>query len=82
MQTINMIMSFFFLLRQGTQKNIACPGSLYKNNKNKTYIHWFDVSCSKDALFTGCIQSDRNSVCFRNKSLSYLGVTSILRHPV
>ena len=29
--------------------------------------HWFDVSTSKDAFFTGHILKDRHFACLRNK---------------
>ena len=67
-------------MRQETQKKIACPGSWYNNNFLKK--HWFDVSSSKDAFFTGCVSNDRHWACFSKKSLSYLWVASILRHPI
>ena len=55
------------LLRQKTQKKVAGPRSWYNNNKK----HWFDVSLSKDAFFTGRVTNDRHCACLINKSLPY-----------
>ena len=47
-----------------------------------TKKHWFGVSSSKDASSTGRVLNERLCTCLSHKSLSYLWVASILRHPV
>ena len=70
MQPINMIMLFFFYRDKKLKNRLHILEADIIIIKKKQ-LYWFDISNSKDAVFTGRVPNDRHCDCLSNKSLSY-----------